>query len=253
MIFFEDESVVRLTPTVGRTWAPVGKTPIVRVTGKRASVLIMSALSLQGRLFFKIPSERVNATVFIDFLKDLLAEYPKRKIFVIADQASPHIAKSVKAFVASQKRLELFYLPTYSSDFNPDEGVWSHLKSQELKAHQATNKEELIKKTHEALKRMAKSPALIRSFFKRCNITYIMKRPIRTFWVPCAATWLHLLRSCNRPHPWQADAWRLYARRRRLEAAQKQLGRLSNRGAGGGNTYSTCGSVPLCALAGVAP
>jgi len=72
---------------------------------------------------------------------------------------------------AGQKRLELFYLPTYSPDFNPDEGVWSHLKSQELKAHQATNKEELIKKTHEALKRMAKRPALIRSFFKRCNIT----------------------------------------------------------------------------------
>src|ERR1700692_1464462 len=171
LLFFEDESVVRLTPTVGRTWAPVGKTPIVRVTGKRASVLVMSALSLQGRLFFKIPSEKVNATVFIDFLKDLLAEYPKRKIFVIADQASSHIAKRVKAFVAGQKRLELFYLPTYSPDFNPDEGVWSHLKSQELKAHQATNKEELIKKTHEALKRMAKSPALIRSFFKRCNIT----------------------------------------------------------------------------------
>ena len=171
LLFFEDESVVRLTPTVGRTWAPVGKTPIVRVTGKRASVLVMSALSLQGRLFFKIPSERVNATVFIDFLKELLAEYPRRKIFVIADQASPHIAKSVKAFVAGQKRLELFYLPTYSPDFNPDEGVWSHLKSQELKAHQATNKEELIKKTREALKRMAKRPALIRSFFKRCNIT----------------------------------------------------------------------------------
>jgi DDE superfamily endonuclease len=115
LLFFEDESVVRLTPTVGRTWAPVGKTPIVRVTGKRASVLVMSALSLQGRLFFKIPSESVNATVFTDFLKELLAEYPRRKIFVIADQASPHIAKSVKAFVAGQKRLELFYLPTACS------------------------------------------------------------------------------------------------------------------------------------------
>src|SRR5208282_1884117 len=100
LLFFEDESVVRLTPTV-------------RVTGKRASVLVMSALSLQGRLFFKIPSESVNATVFIDFLKELLAEYPRRKIFVIADQASPHIAKTVKAFAAGQKRLELFYLPTY--------------------------------------------------------------------------------------------------------------------------------------------
>jgi DDE superfamily endonuclease len=68
----------------------VEKTPIVRVTGKRAGVLVMSALGLQGRLFFKIPSERVNATVFIDLLKALLAEYPRRKFFVIADQASSH-------------------------------------------------------------------------------------------------------------------------------------------------------------------
>jgi transposase len=171
LLFFEDESVVRLTPTVGRTWAPVGRTPTVRVTGKRASVLVMSALNLQGRLFFKIPSEKVNALVFIEFLQALLAEYPRRKLFVIADQASPHIAKKVKDFVAGQKRLALFYLPAYSPDFNPDEGVWSHLKAQELKAHQATNKEELIQKTHAALKRMAKRPALIRSFFKRCNIT----------------------------------------------------------------------------------
>ena len=51
LLFFEDESMVRLTPTVGRTWAPVGKTPIVRVTGKRASVLVMSALSCKVDYF----------------------------------------------------------------------------------------------------------------------------------------------------------------------------------------------------------
>src|SRR5439155_5222623 len=93
LLFFEDEAVVRLTPTVGRTWAPVGKTPTVGVTGNRASALVMSALNLQGRLYFTIPSETVNATVFIEFLKGLLKEYPKRKIFVIADQAPAHIAK----------------------------------------------------------------------------------------------------------------------------------------------------------------
>jgi len=171
LVFFEDESVVRLTPTVGRTWAPVGKTPVVRVTGNRAGVLVMSALNAQGRLFFAIPPDTVNAGVFIDFLKALLSEYPRRKIFVIADQASPHIAKKVRAFVAKEKRLKLFYLPTHSPDFNPDEGVWSHLKSQELKAHQATNKKELIKKTKAALRKMAKRPGLLRSFFYRSNIT----------------------------------------------------------------------------------
>ena len=171
LLFFEDESVVRLTPTVGRTWAPVGKTPIVRVTGNRASALVMSALNLRGRLYFTLPSETVNAAVFIDFLKVLLGEYPQRRIFVIADRAPAHIAKKVRAFVARQKRLKLFYLPTHSPDFNPDEGVWSHLKSQELKAHQATNKKELVQKTKAALRRMGKHAALIRSFFKRSNIT----------------------------------------------------------------------------------
>jgi transposase len=171
LLFFEDEAVVRLTPTVGRTWAPVGKTPTVGVTGNRASALVMSALNLQGRLYFTIPSETVNSTVFIEFLKGLLKEYPKRRIFVIADQAPAHIAKKVQTFVAHEKRLKLFYLPAHSPDFNPDEGVWSHLKSQELKAHQATNKTELIKKTKAALRKMGKHAALIRSFFKRSNIT----------------------------------------------------------------------------------
>jgi transposase len=171
LVFFEDESVVRLTPTVGKTWAPIGKTPVVRVTGNRAGVLVMSALSAQGRLFFTIPTETVKAGVFIDFLKGLMSEYPGRKIFVIADQAPPHIAKKVGAFLAGEKRLRLFYLPAHSPDFNPDEGVWSHLKSQELKAHQATNKKELIKKTRAALRKMAKTPALLRSFFYRSNIT----------------------------------------------------------------------------------
>jgi FixJ family two-component response regulator len=69
----------------------------------------MSTLSLQGRLFFKIPSERVTATVFIDFLKELLAEYPKRKIFVIADQASPHIAK--RRLRRSPEKARLIQIP----------------------------------------------------------------------------------------------------------------------------------------------
>ena len=171
LVFFEDESVVRLTPTVGKTWAPVGKTPVVRVTGNRASVLVMSAVSVPGRLFFMLPSQTVNAGVFIEFLKALLSEYPGRRIFVIADQASPHIAKEVRAYVARETRLRLFYLPTHSPDFNPDEGVWDHLKSQELKAHQATTKKELVQKTKAALKKMAKQPPLIRSFFYRSNIT----------------------------------------------------------------------------------
>lgn len=171
LLFFEDESVVRLTPTVGRTWGRIGQTPIVAVTGNRASAMVMSVVNLQGRLFFTLPTENVNAAVFIDFLGALLVEYPRRKVFVVADQAPAHIAKKVQTFVRKEQRLKLFYLPAHSPDYNPDEGVWAHLKYHELKAHQATNKKELIAKTETAMQKMSKNKALIRSFFKRSNIT----------------------------------------------------------------------------------
>jgi transposase len=171
LIFFEDESGIRLTPTVGKTWAPVGDTPIVRVTGKRACICVMSAVSVDGHLFFTIPKEKVNAQVFIAFLRGLLAEYPRRRVFVIADQARPHTAGVVRKFVHAQRRLDLFYLPPYSPDFNPDEKVWAHLKHHELKAHNARDRQALRRKTRCALRRMAKQPSLVRSFFWRAGIT----------------------------------------------------------------------------------
>lgn len=167
LIFYEDEACVRLTPTVGTTWAPIGQTPIIRVTGKRASVCVMSAVQEGGRLFFKIPTGKVNSEVFIDFLNSLCREYPKRMIFVIADQASSHTAKKVKAFVKKHPRLRLFYLPPYSPDFNPDEEAWNHLKNNELKAHQKSDKSGLRRATLHSLRRMKRRPSLIRSFFKQ--------------------------------------------------------------------------------------
>ncbi len=98
IIFFQDEAAVRLTPTLGTTWGPIGKRPKITVTGKRASICVMSALSKSGRLFFSIPDNTVDAEVFIQFLKDLLREYSGRKIFVIADQASPHKSLDTLSF-----------------------------------------------------------------------------------------------------------------------------------------------------------
>jgi transposase len=171
LIFFEDEASVRLTPTVGTTWAPVGETPVVKVTGKRATISVMSAVSETGELFFKLPDETINSTTFIYFLDALCSEHPRRKIFVIADQASPHTANAVKEFVESHKRLRLFYLPPYSPDLNPDEEVWNHLKNHELKAHQETDKDGLRKKTVNSLRRMSRRASLVRSFFNDNNVT----------------------------------------------------------------------------------
>ena len=61
---------------------------------------------------------RVNAGVFIDFLKRMLL-CTDRKVFLIVDGHPTHKAKKVKEFVdCVSDRLELFFLPPYSPELN---------------------------------------------------------------------------------------------------------------------------------------
>jgi transposase len=121
-----------------------------------------------------LPRERVKAGVFVSFLKALLKECPRRKVFVITDQASPHTAKETTNFVKTQSRLRLFYLPAYSPDYNADEKVWDHLKNRQMAAHRATDDTTLRKTTIRALRSMQARPKLVRSFYKRSRISESM-------------------------------------------------------------------------------
>jgi transposase len=173
LLLFEDEAGVHLTPTVGRTWGREGNRPTVPATGKRGCISTMSAVSPEGRLFFMIPREKVNASIFISFLEALLRDCPRRKVFVITDQASSHTAKATTAFVSTQPRLRLFYLPPYSPDYNPDEKVWDFLKNRKMAAHNACDKLALRKRTSRALRSMKGRPSLVRSFYNRTVISMI--------------------------------------------------------------------------------
>ena len=170
ILYFQDESNISLTALLGKTWAPCGETPTARVTGKRGGVSAMSAISSRGLLLFRLLDKRIASAEVIDFLKQMLRHHPRRHLVVVMDQASPHVSKMTKAFVNSQKRLHVHYLPTYSPDWNPDEKVWSHLKHQELVAHQARNKDELQDLTKKKLTRMANNQSLVRGIFFRCCV-----------------------------------------------------------------------------------
>ena len=128
-IFFADEAGVRSNSHhSGTTWALMGQTPVVPATGKRFGLNLVSAVSPQGVLRFMVVDGRMAAVRFITFLKRLLHNQTQ-PVFLIVDQHSSHRAKVVQAFVASTDgRLELFFLPPYSPELNPDELVWNHLR-----------------------------------------------------------------------------------------------------------------------------
>lgn len=170
ILYFQDESNVSLTALLGKTWSFRGQTPQVSVTGKRGGVTAMSALSGQGRLLFRLFSQRIASAQVIYFLGQMLQHHPRRHLVVVMDQAPPHVSQKTRDYIDSQRRLHVHYLPKYSPDWNPDEKVWNHLKHHELKGHQAKTKEELRTLTQRKLATMSRNPSLLRGLFFRCCV-----------------------------------------------------------------------------------
>jgi transposase len=174
LLYFQDEANVSLTALLAKTWAPCGKTPKQPVTGKRAGVAAMSAITSHGKLIFRLHEKRIASPEVIDFLRQMLRHHPRRHLVVVMDNAPPHTSRATTTFIEEQPRLHVFYLPKYSPDWNPDEKVWNHLKHQELKGHQARTKAELVQLTQSKLTSMSHSPELLRGIFFRCCVADIL-------------------------------------------------------------------------------
>ncbi len=170
VLYFQDEAGVSLTPVLGKTWAPKGKTPIVRVTGHRGGLIVTSAMSTAGRLLFRFEKERITADLHIEFLEQVREQHKNRKVIIVEDQAPPHIARKVGEYVEKHKKsFAIYYLPPYSPELNPDEDVWQNLKGK-LKTHQAQSVKELKEKVNGHMKSIQKRPELVRSFFNRIYV-----------------------------------------------------------------------------------
>lgn len=128
-IYFVDESSVRSDHHRGTTWGVVGKTPVVKDSGDRFSVNLVSAVSARGAMHFAVIDGKMSTDKFIEFLISLRDDN-RGPIIVIADNASYHSSKGVKEFVESTDgEITLAHLPPYSPELNPDEQVWNHAKS----------------------------------------------------------------------------------------------------------------------------
>jgi transposase len=171
VVLFAHESGIRSDHHAGTTCAPEGQTPVVKATGARYGLDMLSAISATGQLRFMTVEGRVNGTVFRDFLGRLITGMD-RKIFLVVDGHPAHKSKLVKRFVEDNaERLELFHLPPYSPQLNPDELVWGHVKSRVAKAT-AQTKDELKNMVYRALRRLQKLPGVVAGFFHAPTCRY---------------------------------------------------------------------------------
>ena len=175
IVFFQDEASVRSDFHAGTTWGVVGETPVVKTTGARYSVNMISSISTQGKLHFRLLETKVNSDVFIEYCQALLDDNPDRPVFLIVDGHPSHRSKKTKEWVLSTNgRLRLFYLPGYSPQLNPDEWVWKNIKADRIGRAGVTSIEDLKNKAEQALMRLASLPELLMGFFRDRNLRYIL-------------------------------------------------------------------------------
>jgi transposase len=171
-IYFCDEASVRSDYHSGTTWALKGKTPVVKTTGARFGVNMVSAISPKGTIRFMIFDGKMNAGQFCEFLKRLIHK-ASSPIFLIVDGHPVHRSGIVKKFVASTEgKLKMFYLPGYSPELNPDELVWNDLKHHDVGKRMISGPDQLKRLVISHLRALQKTPAKIIAFFLENNVRY---------------------------------------------------------------------------------
>ncbi len=150
-----------------------GQTPVLVLSqAKRERVNMVSTITNQGKLHFMVYDDKFTAQVFIKFLKQLIKQSSK-KVFLIVDNLRVHHAKLVQEWLAGNtEKIEVFYLPSYSPELNPDEYLNCDLK-RSMGADKPTRKKgDIAKKLDKHMNLLQQQPERIQSYFKHQKIKY---------------------------------------------------------------------------------
>ncbi len=172
IIYWGDETGISNQDQIGRTYAPRGATPVVGRSAKKISKSMISAVSNRGLMRFMLYDGALNVDRFITFLRRLVKD-ARQKVFLIVDNLRVHHAKKVKAWVHSHRHeIELFYLPAYAPEHNPDEYLNHDLKQQLRRRPQPGSKSELALSSRAVLRAIQRSAERIRAYFRPDPVQY---------------------------------------------------------------------------------
>lgn len=172
-IHWGDETALVNTDVRGRSYAPAGKTPVAYVVGgTRQKLSMIATVTNQGKARWMIIDEAFNADKLIEFLECLIRD-ADRKVFLILDNLRVHHSKPVKAWLEERtERIEVFYLPSYSPELNPEERLNADLKQAIGKKVPIRTKAKLRNAACEHMTMLEKSPERVRSFFQDPRVKY---------------------------------------------------------------------------------
>jgi len=171
-IHWGDETGLCNNSQHGRSYAPRGKTPAIRLPAKKERINLISSITNQGKVRFMLYRNTMNAKTLIKFLKRLIKDVGQ-KVYLILDNLRVHHGKVVKQWLEEHKeQIELFFLPSYSPELNPDEYLNCDLKAGVHSGVPARSKGQLSKKAISHLRMLQKKPKRVKKYFKHPKIAY---------------------------------------------------------------------------------
>jgi transposase len=171
-IYWGDEMGVRSDHASGRSFSKRGKTPVVPGTGKRFGCNMISAITNRGRMYFMVFKSRFVTSVFVRFLRRLSKQIP-RPIYLIVDSHPVHRSAAVrKELEGHQGKIQLFFLPGYSPELNPDEYLNQDVKSNAVGRKRASTQQEMVSNVRGYLRSTQRMPNIVRNYFHAKSVRY---------------------------------------------------------------------------------
>jgi len=156
----------------GRSYAPRGKTPEIKIHPRCERVNLISTVTNQGKIRFMIYNSKMNSQTLIKFMERLIKDSDK-KVFLILDNLKVHHSHMVKDWLEKHvEQIEVFFLPSYSPALNPDEYLNCDLKAGVHSGVPARNKDQLKSKALSHLRKLQKLPGRVSKYFKHRKILY---------------------------------------------------------------------------------
>jgi transposase len=170
-IYWGDEMGLRSDHACGRSYGRRGETPVIPGTGQRFGCNMVSAITNRGRLYFMIFKRRFRAEVLMEFLRRLVRQV-SRYIFLIIDQHPVHVAARVKKwFKKNEERIQVFYLPSYSPDLNPDEKLNQDVKSNAV-GRRPHDQNRMVRNVRSYLYSRQRKPHVVKKYFEADSVRY---------------------------------------------------------------------------------
>ena len=172
-ILWGDETGISNQCQHTRGYAPKGQTPLLKTQSKRLRTNLISAVNNRGKLRFMMYRETMTSTVLIRFMKRLIKDTSSLKVFLILDNLKVHHSKLVKEWLEENKAsIEVYFLPPYSPDMNPDEYLNCDLKQGIRASSPARNQKQLEKKVLGHMRKIQALPKRVMSYFLHPCIQY---------------------------------------------------------------------------------